>query len=161
MAVSVFYTLRRQQWIPRSIEEVFAFFSNAANLAAITPPWLGFHMLTPGDVRMTAGTELRYRLKWHGVPVSWTTVIRQWNPPVGFSDAQMAGPYKLWHHTHRFESWQDGTRMTDVVRYRLPMGWMGRAVHAVKVRRDLEAIFDYRRDRIGALFPSPTRTEAR
>jgi len=117
-------------------------------------------MLTPGDVRMATGTELRYRLSWHGVPVSWTTVIRHWDPPVGFSDAQRAGPYRLWHHTHRFESRQGGTQMSDVIRYRLPLGWAGRMVHALKVRRDLEEIFDYRRDRIAALFPA-TRAELR
>jgi hypothetical protein len=34
--------------------------------------------------------------------------------------------------------------MTDVVRYRLPLGWLGDAVHRLRVRRDIEAIFDFR-----------------
>ena len=42
--------------------------------------------------------------------------------------------------------------MTDVVRYRLPFGMIGRAVHTLKVRRDVERIFDYRFERIGELF---------
>lgn len=147
-----FHTLRREQWIPRPLDEVFAFFSNAANLGEITPPWLGFRMLTPGGVPLAVGTELRYRLSWHGVPVSWTTRIRRWEPPTRFVDIQLSGPYKLFHHTHRFEAADGGTRMTDVVRYRLPLGCLGRAVNTLKVRRDLERIFDYRRERIGALF---------
>ncbi|HTX35766.1 MAG TPA: SRPBCC family protein [Bryobacteraceae bacterium] len=141
-------TLRRQQWIPRPIEEVFPFFSDARNLGAITPPWLEFRMLTPGPIYMAAGTDLRYQLSWHGVPVGWTTRIRRWEPPVRFIDVQLSGPYRLWHHTHRFEAASGGTRMSDVVRYRLPLGWIGRAVNALKVRRDLEGIFDYRRERI-------------
>ena len=150
-----FHTLRREQWVPRPIAEVFAFFSEAANLGEITPPWLGFHMLTPGGVPLAEGSELRYRLSWHGVPVRWTTRIRRWDPPLRFVDVQLHGPYKLWHHTHRFAASAGGTRMTDVVRYRLPLGSLGRIANALKVRRDLERIFDYRRERIAALFGGP------
>ena len=143
-----FHTLRREQWIPRPIDEAFAFFSDARNLEVITPSWLGFRSLTPGPIRMAAGTRLRYRLSWHGIPVSWTTEIRQWEPPLRFVDVQLGGPYRLWHHTHRFESKNGGTRMTDIVRYRLPFGIIGRAMHFIKVRHDLKRIFDYRFRRV-------------
>jgi len=147
-----YHTLRREQWIPRPVEEVFAFFSDAGNLGAITPPWLGFRILTPAPIRMQSGTHLNYRLAWHGLPIRWLTEIRRWQPPAMFSDAQLRGPYRLWHHTHRFEARGGGTRMTDVVRYRLPLGVLGRAMHALKVRRDLERIFDYRRQAIAERF---------
>ncbi len=42
--------------------------------------------------------------------------------------------------------------MTDVVRYRLPFGLLGRLVHVLKVRGDVHRIFDYRRQRIQELF---------
>jgi hypothetical protein len=147
-----FHTLRRQQWIRRVPHEVFAFFSEAANLEVLTPRWLGFRMLTPGPIRIAAGTRLRYRLSVHGMPLTWTTEIRRWDPPLRFIDVQLSGPYRLWHHTHRFEAYGGGTRMTDIVRYRLPFGILGRAVHALIVRRDVERIFDYRFERINALF---------
>ncbi len=147
-----FHTLRREQWIPRPLNEVFAFFSDARNLEEITPPWLGFRILTPLPIRIATFTKLRYRLSLHGLPVSWTTEIQEWDPPFRFIDVQVSGPYRLWHHTHRFEAHDGGTRMTDVVRYRLPFGMIGRAVHALKVRRDVEQIFDYRFERIGELF---------
>jgi len=143
--------LRRQQWICRPLDEVFAFFSDARNLEEITPPWLGFRILTPGPIRIAAGTKLRYRLSLHGLPVRWTTEIRRCEPPFRFIDVQLSGPYRLWHHTHRFEAHDGGTRMTDVVRYRLPFGMIGRAVHALKVRRDVERIFAYRFQRIKEL----------
>lgn len=143
--------MRRQQWICRPLDEVFAFFSDARNLEEITPPWLGFRILTPGPIRIAAGTKLRYRLSLHGLPVRWTTEIRRCEPPFRFIDVQLSGPYRLWHHTHRFEAHDGGTRMTDVVRYRLPFGMIGRAVHALKVRRDVERIFAYRFQRIKEL----------
>lgn len=147
-----FHTLRREQWLPRPLDEVFPFFSDARNLAELTPPWLGFRILTTGPILIAAGTRIRYRLAWRGLPVPWTTQIRRWDPPFRFIDVQLSGPYKLWHHTHRFETCDGGTRMTDVVRYRLPFGLIGRAVHALKVRRDVEKIFDYRFKRIKELF---------
>ena len=147
-----FHTLRREQWIPRPLDEVFAFFSDARNLEELTPPWLGFRILTTGPILIAAGKRIRYRLAWRGLPVTWTTQIRRWDPPFRFIDVQLSGPYRLWHHTHRFETRDGGTRMTDVVRYRLPFGMIGRAVHALKVRRDVEQIFDYRFKRIDKLF---------
>ena len=47
-----FHTVRRKQWVPRPIHEVFAFFSDASNLEELTPSWLGFRILTPGPIRI-------------------------------------------------------------------------------------------------------------
>jgi ligand-binding SRPBCC domain-containing protein len=147
-----FHTLRREQQIPRPIEEVFHFFSDARNLEEITPPWLGFRTLTPGPIQIAVGTQIRYRLNVHGAPVSWTTEIRRWDPPRRFIDVQFSGPYQLWHHTHRLEARDGGTRMSDVVRYRLLFGPLGRLVNALVVRRDVEGIFEYRNRRIAEIF---------
>lgn len=143
-----FHTLRRAQWIPRPVPEVFAFFSDARNLAELTPPWLGFRVLTPHPITLETGARIRYRIGLHGFPVQWTTEIRRWEPPFRFVDIQLSGPYRLWHHTHRFEAHQGGTRMTDLVRYQLPFGPFGEIVRALLVERDLERIFDYRRERV-------------
>lgn len=150
--LSRFHTLRREQWIPRPLDEVFAFFADAKNLEKLTPSWLGFRILTPGSISIDAGTEIHYRLRLHGLPVEWITRIRRWNPPSCFVDVQWKGPYRLWHHTHRFESKDGGTRMRDTVRYRLPFGLLGSIVRLLVVRRDLERIFDYRAQEIREIF---------
>lgn len=147
-----FHTFRREQWIQRPIEEVFAFFADVRNLEEITPPWLGFRILAMDSGPIGEGTEIRYRLRLHGVPIHWKTEIRRWDPPWRFVDVQRSGPYKLWHHTHRFEAHDGETRMIDAVRYTLPFGLLGRMVHALKVRGDVRRIFDYRRQRIDELF---------
>lgn len=150
-----FHTLRREQWIPRPIDEVFAFFADARNLEEITPPWLAFRILAISTDAVSAGTEIRYRLRLHGIPIFWRTEIRQWKSPHRFVDVQRAGPYRLWHHTHCFEAHEGKTRMIDIVRYRLPFGLLGRIVHALKVRGDVRRIFDYRHQRIQELFAEP------
>lgn len=147
------YELHREQVVPRPVADVFPFFAAAENLNALTPPWLEFRILTPLPIRMAAGTRLDYRIRWRGIPLRWQTLIETWEPGVRFVDTQVRGPYRLWHHTHTFEPLPDGgTRLTDHVLYALPLGPLGRVVHALLVRRDVATIFDYRAARIAALF---------
>ena len=146
------YTLRREQFVARPVEEVFQFFSEAANLQEITPAYLDFRILTPQPIEIREGTLLDYRLKWHGLPVRWRTRIVEWRRPYRFVDVQLKGPYRLWHHTHTFEAKDGGTHMTDVVNYALPLGPLGALAHALMVGRDVEGIFDFRREKIQTMF---------
>jgi ligand-binding SRPBCC domain-containing protein len=146
-------TLEREQVLPVSPAEAFEFFGDAFNLEAITPPWLSFRVVTHGRIDMRSGTLIAYRLRLHGVPVRWLTRIESWEPGRRFTDVQIRGPYRLWCHTHTFEPHGDDTRMRDLVRYALPLGPVGRLAREFVVRRDLDRIFDYRRDAIAARFP--------
>jgi ligand-binding SRPBCC domain-containing protein len=146
------FLLEREQWLPRPIEEVFAFFADATNLEAITPPWLGLRILSPGPITMRAGASIVYRLRWHFLPLRWVTEIAEWAPPFRFVDVQRRGPYALWHHQHEFASENGGTRMRDRVRYALPLGLLGTLMHRLVVRRNLETLFDYRARKIGEIF---------
>jgi ligand-binding SRPBCC domain-containing protein len=148
------YVLQRKQWLARPIEEVFAFFGSPHNLEAITPDWLRFSVVTPTPIVIDAGTRIDYRLHWRGVPLRWTTLIEEWEPPHRFVDVQLRGPYLLWHHTHTFRADRGGTHLHDTVRYRLPLGWLGVALHRLGVRRDLDAIFDFRARRVRDLIES-------
>lgn len=152
------YVLRRVQRFAIPRERVFAFFADAHNLEAITPPFLNFHVVTPTPIDMRAGTLIDYHLRLFGVPFRWRTEIESFDAPRRFVDRQLCGPYALWHHTHTFETVaasRDGepeqTEMTDVVRYRLPLGPLGWAAHALFVRRTLRRIFDYRAEKIREL----------
>jgi ligand-binding SRPBCC domain-containing protein len=143
------HTLRREQRLPGSPADVFVFFADARNLEAITPPLLRFRVLDPDAIVMGTGALIRYRLRVRGVPIGWLTAIREWDPPHRFVDEQLRGPYALWHHTHTFEPLPDGcTLMRDVVRYALPLGPVGEIARRLFVARDVEAIFDYRAQRI-------------
>lgn len=146
------YELRREQWVPRPRREIFAFFANAMNLELLTPNWLRFSVLTPEPIPMRPGTTILYKLHWHGIPLRWTTEITRWEPEHRFEDIQRSGPYRLWHHTHSFEEVNRGTLMTDHVRYSLPLGPFGQIAHTLTVRRNVEAIFDYRHRQIEAMF---------
>jgi ligand-binding SRPBCC domain-containing protein len=142
--LSFLQTLTREQIVPREPDEVFGFFADAFNLEAITPPWLRFRIVTPGPIRMEPGALIEYRLTLHRIPIRWLTRIEVWEPGARFVDVQVRGPYRLWHHTHSFESHAGGTLVRDTVRYSLPLGPLGRLAEAAVVRRDLERIFDFR-----------------
>lgn len=137
-------------WLPRPLDEVFPFFSEARNLEALTPPWLKFEVLTPAPVVMRPGTLIDYRIKIHGIPIRWRTEITVWDPPYRFVDLQLSGPYTLWHHTHTFAEREGGTLCRDDVRYR-PRG--GALLNWLFVRRDVERIFQYRQQRLREIFP--------
>lgn len=147
------YVLHREQWLTRPIEEVFEFFSRPENLQVITPPWLDFRMVaTPQTLQ--AGSLIRYRLRWHALPIRWTTEISEWNPPHGFVDREVSGPYALWNHEHSFSAYEGGTTMRDRVTYALPFGILGWIAHKILVKRDVERIFDYRSQTMQRLFPA-------
>ena len=146
------YHLRRQQFVPRSIDSVFAFFADAMNLEYLTPPWLHFKIRTPLPLTLKTGALIDYTIRWRLLPVTWKTEILDWTPPRRFVDQQIKGPYRLWHHTHTFEVHSGGTLMTDFVRYALPLGLLGTIAHGLIVKRDLNAIFDYRFIRIAERF---------
>jgi len=126
-------------------------------LERLTPPWLGFEILTPGPLEIARESLIDYRIRLHGIPIRWRTRISVWEPNKRFVDEQVRGPYAMWRHEHRFEETvtqlgDPAVRMTDDVAYALGWGWAGRLAHRVFVRRDLEKIFAYRERVIGEVF---------
>jgi ligand-binding SRPBCC domain-containing protein len=146
-----------QIWLPAPLTQVFPFFSDARNLEVLTPPWLNFEILTPGQIPMHPGALIDYRLRVHGVPVRWRTEITEWNPPHGFVDEQRRGPYRLWRHRHTFEEREGGTLCGDRVEYAVPGGAL---INWLLVRRDVQTIFKYRAEALRKQFPAGAVAQA-
>jgi len=134
----------REQTVDYPLDGVFEFFARPENLARITPPSMGFTILTPSPIAMRAGALIDYSVRTLGISMRWTTLIAAYDPPHSFVDVQLRGPYSFWHHTHTFGADGNRTRITDEVRYVLPFGPLGNIAHRLFVRRRLEGIFEYR-----------------
>lgn len=132
--------LHRESVVDAPIDETFTFFSDAANLERLTPPWLNFTIRTPTPVTMREGAEIDYEIVLHGLKIPWRSRIDVWEPGVRFVDRQVLGPYRWWHHEHRFEAIDGRTRVIDHVefipRVRVISGWLA--------GRDVERIFTFR-----------------
>ncbi len=142
------FHLQTEQKIEKSQDELFRFFSDAHNLAKITPPWLNFQMLTPAPIEMQVGTLIDYRLKLRGIPLRWQSEITVWNLPHLFVDEQRRGPYRRWIHRHTFVPVPDGTLIKDEVEYAV-LG--GSLVQKFFVAPDIEKIFAYRSTKLKEL----------
>jgi ligand-binding SRPBCC domain-containing protein len=138
--------------LPRARNKVFPFFANAENLEALTPPWLRFRIVTECPITMQKGCLIDYNLRVHGIPLRWRTQITAWEPPFRFVDTMLRGPYRAWIHEHIFEERPDGTLVIDRVNYAVPGG---RMVDRLFVRRDIESIFAFRRQKLLQIFSQP------
>lgn len=143
------YQLAASQVLPLPRERAFSFFEDPRSLCEITPDWLDFRMLDArGSAEVFEGAEFDYRIRWFGLRIAWRSRIVEYQPPDRFVDIQLIGPYRSWRHLHTFIEVPEGTLMRDTVTYRLPLGPIGRAVHRLGVRKQLNDIFTYRARRI-------------
>ena len=148
------YVLECELVTAASIEDTFAVFADPYNLAKITPPSLGFCILTK-DLEMGRGVEIDYLFRWLGLPLKWKTEITAYEPPWLFVDEARRSPYSFWRHRHTFRETAEGTVVADCVEYELPFGPVGRLTHGLTVAPQLRSIFEHRQRAIAELLGSP------
>ena len=146
------YILERRQLLRADIVEVWNFLQNPANLDRITPTDLRFEIVSDCPVTMHNGLIIEYRIS---IPLlgnhSWVTEIKHIRDGHSFVDEQRLGPYRFWYHYHEILPADGGVQMLDRVFYQPPFGLVGRLLHPLYIRRTLERIFDYRRERLDIL----------
>lgn len=147
------YQLKKTQLVKASMEECWNFFSSPKNLKEITPDYMGFDVLVDLPEKMYEGLMIEYKVKpLLGIGMKWITEIKYVHENKFFVDEQRKGPYKIWHHEHHFKEVPEGIEMTDIVSYEIPMGFLGRMMHPIIVKKKLEEIFDYRFKRVDEIF---------
>lgn len=148
------YAIERTVVIPSNIEEVWEFFSTPRNLNEITPQNMSFEIQTDvSRVKTYAGLLIQYKIRpFANIPFKWVTEITHCESQKFFVDEQRFGPYSFWHHQHHFKSVEGGVEMRDIVHYALPFGILGRLVHALFIKKQIEGIFEYRSTVIASKF---------
>jgi ligand-binding SRPBCC domain-containing protein len=149
------YKLETVQYVNASIDECWDFFSRPENLQKMTPTDMGFVITDFDGKSMYAGQIIQYIVSplW-GLKLPWVTEITVVKDQSYFIDEQRFGPYSLWHHKHFFEVTDQGVKMTDLVHYGLPLGFLGRIMNTLIVKNKLKKIFDYREKKVNEIFNS-------
>lgn len=137
-----------------SLHEAWDFFSKPSNLKKLTPEFVNFQMAPDfAEQELYAGQILSYTIRpLLNIPIHWVTEITQVEKPYYFVDEQRFGPYKFWHHEHRFREIEKGVEIKDLIYYKLPLGPIGELFHSLKVKKDIEAIFNFRNEKLKSLF---------
>ena len=126
-------------WVPYPIEQVFGFFANPENLPRIMPAWQkaqieSAKITSPVGVEhhehAMAGEGSELLISFRPVPFvpfrkRWRALIEDFQYLSHFCDTQLSGPFKYWHHCHRFRGevrdFANGTVVRDEVEYELPL----------------------------------------
>ena len=147
------YTKSSKQNLPISVDEAWSFLSNPVNLKTITPPYMGFNILSGADKDMYAGQIIQYIVTpVLGIKAKWVTEITHVIDKKYFVDEQRFGPYAFWHHKHFIREIHGGVEMEDIIDYKVPMGILGQLAHPILVKPKLNEIFEYRRKKLIEMF---------
>lgn len=143
--------VKRKSWqiiIERPLEDVWNFFSMPENLEKVTPEHVNFKTIggKKGEV-VYPGMIVQHQLApLLGIKMLWTTEIKQVKEQEYFIDEQRFGPYAFWHHQHWFEAVENGTKMTDILHYKVPYGIIGTIADALFVNKMVDEIFEHREE---------------
>ncbi len=152
------FSLERSQVLPITIEKAWDFFSNPLNLAKITPVEMKFRVTSSPQGPIYAGQIITYTVRpLLRVTVNWTTEITHVKAPHFFVDEQRFGPYRFWHHQHRFREVEGGVEVSDLVHYLPHQEQLAGFINSLIIAPRLKKIFDYRSKVLAELFPQIQR----
>ncbi|ASS50112.1 MAG: hypothetical protein A3D31_11120 [Candidatus Fluviicola riflensis] len=147
------HQLKREQLVKTDLQTCWNFFASPKSLKLITPENMKIRVLTEQPDTIYEGLTISYKISpVLGIPLNWTTEIKTVKVNVLFVDEQLNGPYKIWRHEHHFKAVEGGVLVTDIVSYKLPLGFLGKFAHWLFVRKQLETVFEYRFKKVESLF---------
>jgi len=151
------HTIERKQLIKSDLPTVWQFMSSPHNLAIITPPYMGFDILSDKESikKMYSGQIIEYYVSpIFGIKTHWVTEITHVEHLQYFVDEQRFGPYSFWHHKHFLKEVAGGVEVTDIVHYKAPFGVFGKIANYLFLKKMLQEIFDFRHQKLEEIFNS-------
>lgn len=79
--------------------------------------------VTSGQISL--GEQVTWRAKHFGIPFRLTSEISELDAFHSFTDQQVRGPFKKFHHVHEFFDHEHGTLMVDKIHFEAPFGPLG------------------------------------
>ncbi len=147
------YQLKYTTIIDANLEQVWNFFSNPDNLGELTPKHIKFEIRSDNETSMYAGKIISYNITpIASIPMKWVTEITHYKERKYFIDEQRFGPFKFWHHLHKFIEEDGKTIMIDEVSFAYYGGYIGGLLQQSFLSKRIKNIFDFRTKKIRELF---------
>lgn len=127
--------------------EVFDWFERKGSFRRLMPPWEVAEEVR-ADETLEDGAQRIFRFPMGPIKMTWVAEHLGYQPPEKFEDIMKKGPFRSWHHVHRFIEKDGGTVVHDEVDYKLPMGVLGRIFGSRNVRNRLNRMFRARENRL-------------
>jgi ligand-binding SRPBCC domain-containing protein len=148
------HRLENRLVLPITLKEAWKFFSTPSNLNELTPKDLQFKIISGAEGKAYAGQIIIYTIKpILNIPLRWVTEITHVSENNYFVDEQKFGPYRFWHHLHRFTEGPEGVIMEDILHYALPYGVIGGIAGKLFLHKKVRNIFEYREKELTRIFP--------
>ena len=139
------YEYETQTESPRN--DVFDWFERKGSFRRLMPPWEVAEEVR-ADETLENGAQRIFRFPMGPIKMTWVAEHLGYEPPEKFEDVMKKGPFRSWHHVHRFVEKDGGTVVHDEVEYKLPMGILGRIFGSRNVRNRLNRMFRARELRL-------------
>ena len=128
-------------------KDVFDWFERKGSFRRLMPPWEVAEEVR-ADETLENGAQRIFRFPMGPIKMTWVAEHLGYQPPEKFEDVMKKGPFRSWHHVHRFIEKDGGTVVHDEVEYKLPMGILGRIFGSRNVRNRLDRMFRAREQRL-------------
>jgi uncharacterized protein (TIGR01777 family) len=130
--------------LPISAKALFDWHKRKGAFERLTPPWDPVEIIRK-DEGIDDGKEVELRVSIAGIPQTLKVTHQNYQEGVQFEDRQLTGPFAHWVHTHKVQAITDqSSLLTDEIKYRLPLGALGKIFGKGIAESRLKHLFDYR-----------------
>ncbi len=147
------YQFTQQQWLPLSMKEAWEFITSPRHLEDLTPPEMGFEIVSLPSEVIYEGEIITYRVKIApGLWWPWVSEIKAVDEGKSFIDDQISGPNRFWHHRHSLEEKDGGVILHDLIHYSIGYWLIGDVMNNLIMKPRLKRVFDYRQQKLEERF---------
>src|SRR6188508_3046865 len=153
-------SVARRSRMPVPVETLWAWHTRPGAIERLMPPWDPVRVVArTGGIEN--GSRVTLAVPFGPMRLRWVSEHRDVDPPRGFVDEQVSGPFARWVHVHAMSADGAASVIEDRVEYAGPAGPVGRAIARRAVAARLPALLRYRHETLAADLAAHQRVDDR